>query len=107
MGLVSLEVFVCQHRHASYRIATLRHFRGCPWPRRFSVDTAAQIDFVNLIISELTANGVMEAARLYESPFTDRAPQGPDLVFTDHDLDLIIDTLNQVRAHAVPEAEHG
>lgn len=73
---------------------------------RYLVDTAysaAQVDFVNLIVSELTANGVMESSRLYESPFTDHAQQGPDLVFTDQDLDIIIDTLNQVRGHAVPE----
>ncbi|QGF22444.1 DEAD/DEAH box helicase family protein [Raineyella fluvialis] len=64
--------------------------------------TAAQIDFVNLIISELTANGVMEPSRLYEAPFTEHAPQGPDMVFSDQDLDVIIDTLNAVRAHAIP-----
>lgn len=46
----------------------------------------------------------MDVARLYESPFTDHAPQGPDLIFTDPDLDLIIATLKQVRAHAVAEA---
>jgi type I restriction enzyme, R subunit len=67
---------------------------------------ATQIDFVNLIITELTANGIMDAARLYESPFTDHAPQGPDLVFPDQDLDIIIDTLNEVRAHALPETAH-
>ena len=59
---------------------------------------------MNLIVTELTANGVMEASRLYESPFTDHAPQGPDFVFADEDLDIIFDTLNEVRSHAVPEA---
>ena len=33
--------------------------------------TAEQIRFINLIVNELTANGVMEPARLYESPYTD------------------------------------
>lgn len=74
---------------------------------RYLVDTvytAAQIDFVNLIVNELTANGVMEPSRLYESPFTDRAPQGPDFVFPDEDVDVFIDTLKKIRAHALPEA---
>jgi hypothetical protein len=53
-----------------------------PPPRAFSrylVDTAHtadQVDFVDLIVSELTANDVMDASRLCESPFTDHAP-GP------------------------------
>ncbi|MHA6509505.1 DEAD/DEAH box helicase family protein [Tessaracoccus sp. Y1736] len=67
-----------------------------------STYTAAQIDFINLIITELTANGAMEPSRLYESPFTDHAPHGPDMVFTGKDLDIIFDTLNEVRAHALP-----
>ena len=37
---------------------------------------AVQIRFIHLIVDELTANGVMEAARLYESPYTDHAPTG-------------------------------
>lgn len=43
----------------------------------------------------------LETSRLYESPFTDHAPQGPDLVLPGQDLDIIITTLNQVRAHAI------
>ena len=39
--------------------------------------TANQLRFVNLIVEHLTANGAMEVARLYESPFTDNAPHGP------------------------------
>ncbi len=35
--------------------------------------TANQIEFVNLIVNHLTEHGVMDAARLYESPFTDLA----------------------------------
>jgi type I site-specific restriction endonuclease len=30
-----------------------------------------QIEFVNLIVNHLTEHGAMEAAMLYESPFTD------------------------------------
>jgi type I restriction enzyme R subunit len=36
--------------------------------------SAAQIRFVQLIIQHLTENGLRQAERLYESPFTDEAP---------------------------------
>lgn len=65
---------------------------------RFTVE---QIRFVNLIVNELTDTGVMEAARLYESPFSDYAPTGPDMVFPD-DIDNIINILKTVKDHAVP-----
>ena len=64
--------------------------------------TADQIHFINLIINELTANGVMEPARLYESPYTDRAPTGPEAVFTESDVDSIVGILKIVRANAMP-----
>ncbi|WP_425310815.1 DEAD/DEAH box helicase family protein [Ammonicoccus fulvus] len=66
---------------------------------RFNVD---QIRFVTLIIDELTTNGVVEAGRLYESPYTDRAPMGPEVLFPDADLDVIFDILHTVKAHAQP-----
>ncbi|HET7325722.1 MAG TPA: type I restriction-modification enzyme R subunit C-terminal domain-containing protein, partial [Nocardioidaceae bacterium] len=69
-----------------------------------STYSAAQIDFVNLIVEHLTDNGAMEARRLYESPFTDHAPQGPDVIFPDEDVEAIIAILDDVRAHAAPGA---
>ena len=64
--------------------------------------TADQIHFINLIINELTANGVVEPARLYESPYIDHAPTGPDTVFPEADVDNIVQILNTVRANAAP-----
>jgi type I restriction enzyme, R subunit len=64
--------------------------------------TADQIHFINLIVNELTANGVMETARLYESPYTDHAPTGPESVFTEADVDGIVGILGTVRANAFP-----
>jgi type I restriction enzyme R subunit len=64
--------------------------------------TADQIHFINLIINELTANGVVEPARLYESPYIDHAPTGPDDIFPEGDMDNIVHILNTVRANAAP-----
>ncbi|MCG5434442.1 DEAD/DEAH box helicase family protein [Mycobacterium sp. MYCO198283] len=66
---------------------------------RFNAD---QIRFINLIVNELTANGFMEPVRLYESPYVDHAPTGPDDVFGEADVDNIVAILNTVRDNAAP-----
>jgi len=76
---------------------------------RFLADTtytAPQIHFVGLIVQHLTENGLMAADRLYESPFTDTAPQGPEGLFTTTDINNIIAVLDTVRANAIPEDTH-
>jgi type I restriction enzyme R subunit len=67
---------------------------------RFSAD---QVRFVNLIVDELTRNGVMEPGRLFESPYTDHAPTGPDFYFPDADVEVIVETLHHIKRTAVPE----
>jgi len=62
---------------------------------------ANQIEFVNLIVDQLTDHGVMSASLLYESPFTDLATRGPDELFTPPELDEIIAVLDHVTASAV------
>jgi type I restriction enzyme R subunit len=44
----------------------------------------------------------MNAGRLYESPYTDHAPTGPEAVFAETDVDDIVEILNTVRANALP-----
>ena len=65
-----------------------------------STYTAAQIDFVNLLIDALTHDGIVEPARFYESPFTDMSPSGPESLFTDPDLDALLEVLDRLRRHA-------
>ncbi|MCK0111885.1 DEAD/DEAH box helicase family protein [Ornithinimicrobium sp. F0845] len=64
--------------------------------------TAAQVRFVNLIVDELTKNGVMDPARLFESPYTDHAPTGPDYFFPDTEVEVIVETLHHIKQTAVP-----
>ncbi len=63
--------------------------------------SANQLEFVNLVVDHLTEHGVMQAARLYESPFTDLTPRGPDSLFTPTQLEELLRALDAVRARAV------
>ncbi|MBI3109070.1 MAG: hypothetical protein HYY95_26455 [Candidatus Rokubacteria bacterium] len=56
---------------------------------------------MNLIVNHLTEHGVMDAALLYESRFTDLAPQGPDGFFTSTQVGELRAVLAAVRATAV------
>jgi len=60
-----------------------------------------QIEFVNLIVNHLTEHGIMPAALLYESPFTDITPQGPDSLFTSAQVDELLMLIEEVQARAV------
>jgi type I restriction enzyme, R subunit len=62
--------------------------------------TANQIEFINLIIDHLTEHGIMEAARLYESPFTDLNPRGVEGLFDAPQVDELLSILTNVRANA-------
>lgn len=62
---------------------------------------ANQIEFVNLIIDHLTEHGIMDASLLYESPFTDLTPRGPDELFTSGQLDELLAVLEKVHASAL------
>ncbi|MFT5492731.1 MAG: type I restriction enzyme R subunit, partial [Limisphaerales bacterium] len=57
-----------------------------------------QIRFVEMIIDQLTARGVMEASALYESPFSNLHAGGPDALFAGKEnvIEGIFDALKSV-----------
>jgi len=55
---------------------------------------------VNLIVTHLTECGVMEPGLLYEPPFTNFAPQGPDALFTSAQVDELFGVLDHIKATA-------
>ena len=63
--------------------------------------TASQLEFIDLIVDYLTENGVMDAARLYESPFTDISQQGPEALFLPAKVTEMVRVLEEIRARAV------
>lgn len=63
--------------------------------------TADQIEFINLVIDELTQTGVMEPDRLFQSPFTDLNAQGPMGIFPPTKVSQLVDVLEQIRVRAV------
>ena len=65
--------------------------------------TAAQHDFVALIVEHLTLNGSMDPGLLYEPPFTSLAVGGPESLFPDPDVDALIATIIAVRDNALPQ----
>jgi len=82
------------------RAAAKDAFAGFLDDRRF---TANQIEFVNLVIDELSANGLIEPRRFYESPFTDISPHGPEALFQTTDvvrlLEVVAETRRRAQAH--------
>ncbi len=61
---------------------------------------ANQIEFVNLIVDHLTEHGVLLPAALYESPFTDLSPTGPDAIFAFEAVGKLIGALEAVATSA-------
>ncbi len=62
--------------------------------------TGNQISFVNLLVEQLTQRGTIEPGLLYEAPFTDIAPTGPDGLFTGASVTQLIDVLERIRRSA-------
>jgi type I restriction enzyme R subunit len=67
------------------------------------VYTSTQVDFINMVMDQLTVNGVLDPRRLAEPPFTELAPRGPDSLLGSADADEVIAILDSVRGTALPE----
>lgn len=63
--------------------------------------SANQIQFLDEIVNHLTEHGVMDAARLYESPYTDFNPRGVDGVFEALQVDQLVSILDEVKKRAM------
>jgi type I restriction enzyme R subunit len=66
----------------------------------YGIRKRKQIDFVEMIVDYLTLHGAMDAAILYESPFTDITPQGPEGLFTSSQVDELFLILEEVYSRA-------
>ncbi|MBA4110817.1 MAG: restriction endonuclease subunit R [Leptothrix sp. (in: Bacteria)] len=66
-----------------------------------STATPDQIEFIDLMVSELTANGMMDAQRLYESPFLDISPQGPEGLFPSAKVEQMVQLLDVIKQRAM------
>ena len=64
--------------------------------------TATQIRFINELIDELTSRGVMDPVRLYDPPYSDLAPMGPEALFSSEEAGEIFDLLSLIQERANP-----
>ena len=62
--------------------------------------TARQIEFINLIADELTERGAVNAARLYEQPFTSLSAQGPEALLGERGTDWVVNILDAIQHSA-------
>ena len=62
--------------------------------------TANQIDFIGLVVSYLTRHGAMEPAQLYDPPFTDNGPKGPDEFFPPTQMSRLVEIIKSINATA-------
>ena len=68
--------------------------------------TPPQIRFVEMVIDQLTARGVMEASALYEPPFSNLHAGGPEALFggKKNVTEGIFDTLKAVQSGLMVKA---
>ncbi|MEH2551298.1 type I restriction enzyme R subunit [Bradyrhizobium sp. AZCC 2262] len=63
--------------------------------------TAQQIEFINMVIEHLTDQGTMDPALLYEPPFTDLAPTGPEKLFDEEKVARLVTRIRAINDSAV------
>ena len=65
-----------------------------------STATPDQMEFIELVAQELTLTRMMEADRLFQSPFTDISSQGPRGVIPPAKVSHLVNVLQDIRARA-------
>ncbi len=63
--------------------------------------TASQNHFIHMIINQIVEQGSLSPAILYESPFTDVAPHGPDGLFTAEQVERLVAILQDIQSSAM------
>jgi type I restriction enzyme R subunit len=63
--------------------------------------TAAQIEFINMVVEQLTDQGIMAPELLYAAPFTDIAPTGPEAVFGDERANTLFERIHSFNMSAI------
>jgi type I restriction enzyme R subunit len=63
--------------------------------------TTQQIEFINMVIEHLTDQGAMDPALLYEPPFTDLAPTGPEKLFDEEKVARLVTRIRAINDSAV------
>ncbi|WP_426954158.1 DEAD/DEAH box helicase family protein [Muricoccus radiodurans] len=63
--------------------------------------TGNQLEFINIIIENLTRTGAIDPARLYEAPYTKFSAKGVEGIFAEAEVVRLIDVLSNVRDRAV------
>lgn len=66
-----------------------------------STATPDQIEFIHMVVEELTLTGVMDPDRLFQSPFTDISAQGPLGLFPPARVAEMLGVLEEISLRAV------
>ena len=80
------------------RAAAKRAFNKFLDDKRYSPN---QITFVNLVIDYLTEHGTIDPGRIYDSPFTGVAPEGPEAIFPKDDVDEFFEIVRHFHNAAI------
>ncbi len=67
--------------------------------------TANQLHFLNMLVDILARRGLVDVGQLYDPPFTQLTPSGPEKFFTESDIDTVESVLGQVRSTAIPQSQ--
>lgn len=67
--------------------------------------SADQIEFVGMVIEHLTRNGLIDPGLLYDSPFSDLSPDGPDALFPEDRVDLLLSRVRQLNGSAAADGD--